>query len=434
MTIPARILGIPNHYQSAYDDESAPDSANAAAAVARSKVIDEKKIKATLKRESKNGRTATARRSDEQAGIEARPSKQESSRSFTGSEKRAFIRSRAVIRARRGRGNITSTSQRANGQYTGTDSPSNRGYGLLKNLGVSWAVQWKPSRNLSNIFRRNGIVAPSYYELAANDIKNAQRFIEAISASKASHGSKGASVDIYSAEEYASMRLFLSHDGLSGFALTKDGEIDAVFASKTTIVNGVSVNSGAGRAVIELAIAAGGNKLNAFDSGLPQIYADHGFITVSRIKWDDSQAPTDWNKAEMGEPDVVFMVVDNSYIGRYSDKDGKLFKGENAYEQAYAAQTRAVKKLSKSTDNTFKQSSIEDVTNGQNKATASAGELSGSGNIRGSNGLLAESGGQTSRHEGREADGSLAGLPRNIQGFNPSQFQPAELIGIKELF
>ena len=25
MTIPARILGIPNHYQSTYDDESAPD-------------------------------------------------------------------------------------------------------------------------------------------------------------------------------------------------------------------------------------------------------------------------------------------------------------------------------------------------------------------------------------------------------------------------
>ena len=41
-------------------------------------------------------------------------------------------------------------------------------------------MQWKPSRNLSNVFRRNGLAAPAYYELVANDLNNAQRFVDAI--------------------------------------------------------------------------------------------------------------------------------------------------------------------------------------------------------------------------------------------------------------
>ena len=411
-----------------YSDESAPDYANAAAAIARSKGIDPKKIKSTLKRESKDGRATNARRGDAQEGLQAQQGKQATSRSFTSSEKRAFIRSRAVIRVRRSGINITEQSQRSNGQYTGTDSTVNRGFGLLKNLGATWAKQWKPSRKLSNIYRRNGMAAPTYYELVANDLNNAQRFVEAITASKASHGKQGVMVDAYSAEEYQVMRLFLAEDGSSGFALTKDGEIDAVFSHKPGNVDGVTKNSSA--AVIELAIAAGGNKLNAFGDGLPDIYAAHGFVTVSRIKWDDEQAPKDWDKETMGEPDVVFMVLDSKYFGRYTHKDGKLFKGENAYNEAYAAQARAVKRLLRHPDQVFKQSGREDINNGQLQTSSSQGELSGSGNLRGSNGLLAESGGQTSGNEGRDADGSLTGLPRDIKGFNPSHFQPAEQITI----
>ena len=275
------------------------------------------------------------------------------------------------------------------------------------------------------------MAAPTYYELVANDLSNAQRFVEAITASKASHGKQGVTVDAYSAEEYQVMRLFLAEDGSSGFALTKDGEIDALFSHKPGTVDGVTKNSGAGRAVIELAIAAGGNKLNAFDTGLPDIYAAHGFVTVSRIKWDDEQAPKDWDKEIMGEPEVVFMVLDAKYFGRYGLKDGKLFKGEDAYNEAYAAQARAVKRLLRHPDQVFKQSGREDINNGQLQTSSSQGELSGSGNLRGSNGLLAESGGSSDGLSGaREEDGSLRGLPRDIKGFSPSHFQPAEQITI----
>ena len=66
--------------------------------------------------------------------------------------------------------------------------------------------------------------------------------------------------------------------------------------------------------------------------------------------------------------------------------------------------------------------------NGQFHTGTNQGEFPGSRNLRGSAGVLAESSGQTTGYEGRDSDGSLSGLPRNIKGFNPSHFQPAEQI------
>jgi hypothetical protein len=66
--------------------------------------------------------------------------------------------------------------------------------------------------------------------------------------------------------------------------------------------------------------------------------------------------------------------------------------------------------------------------NGQFYTGTSQGEFPGSRNLRGSARVLAESSGQANGYEGRDSDGSLTGLPRNIKGFTPSHFKPAEQI------
>ncbi|HLX53526.1 MAG TPA: hypothetical protein VKR58_06280 [Aquella sp.] len=114
----------------------------------------------------------------------------------------------------------------------------------------------------------------------------------------------GAAVHIYSLEEYAEMQLYLTIDNCIGYAL-KNGDIVSVFKHPITKVKASDL-------VLPHAIENGGNHLDCFDCGLPEIYKKFGFREVSRFKWDDKYAPEDWNKETFtkynnGEPDVVFM-------------------------------------------------------------------------------------------------------------------------------
>ena len=94
-------------------------------------------------------------------------------------------------------------------------------------------------------------------------------------------------------------------DGASGFALKPNGDI----------ISGFSSGGNAVASMLEAAVAAGGTKLDAYDTVLPEIYASHGFRAVARVKWDDAEAPEGWDKAlyrefNGGESDVVLMVYD----------------------------------------------------------------------------------------------------------------------------
>ncbi len=39
------------------------------------------------------------------------------------------------------------------------------------------------------------------------------------------------------------------------------------------------------------AIVPGGRRLDCFDTVLPDLYADAGFVPVARLKWNDDYAP-----------------------------------------------------------------------------------------------------------------------------------------------
>ena len=324
-----------------YSDEDAPDYANAAADVARQKGVSDARIKSALKKEERNERP-TGTRPATASGIEVPPAvaagQPPTAGGFARREKRQFIGERAVLRARADR---TSDGQQSPA-FAGDGRKDGGRVRVLKKLGVSYTRKWKASSETGTVFRANDMVLPTFVELAPT-LENAQQFEKAITDNKAKHPF-GAAVYVYPAQDYQGMKLFMADDGKSGVAVKPDGDIVSVFST-----------GGAGRAVMELAVSAGGRKLDAFDTVLPEFYAPHGFKAVARTKWNDDFAPDEWSKETFsefngGQPDVVFMVYDPAKTdAEYSSKDGKVMTGEDGYDQAVARQNREMKKAGKGT-------------------------------------------------------------------------------------
>jgi hypothetical protein len=143
-----------------------------------------------------------------------------------------------------------------------------------------------------------------------------------------------AQVTIKSPEELADSQLFRTESG-SGFAIKPDGDVVAVFASANEPRRG-------SYAMLQAAVQAGGKKLDAFDTYLPDIYEAVGFRPVARLPWNDEFAPDNWDKSvfaeyKNGEPDIVFFVHDPDYFG--GAKDVPVVK---EYADAVALQDKAL--------------------------------------------------------------------------------------------
>lgn len=115
-----------------------------------------------------------------------------------------------------------------------------------------------------------------------------------------------ASVYVYDEEEYKDMRLLMSQDGSCGIAIKSDGDIVSVFS------NAGSPHKASANAMIATAVSLGGKKLDCFDTVLPHIYAQEGFVETGRMQWDDQYKPDAWDydtykSFNDGRPDVVFM-------------------------------------------------------------------------------------------------------------------------------
>ena len=173
------------------------------------------------------------------------------------------------------------------------------------------------------LFRNASIGLPVVMHLKSTP-ENAQVFKEAIERSKKDN-KYGSAVYVYDQSEYADMDLFLAEGEMAGFAVKKDGDIVSVFNSKGSNLKGVSVP------FVHLALQMGGKKLDAFDTVLPSLYQMSGLSVESRISWDESQKPPDWDKNVFadfreGDPDVVFMRFDPSNYKLYRPTDGTHFK------------------------------------------------------------------------------------------------------------
>ena len=185
------------------------------------------------------------------------------------------------------------------GPYTRASAEGDEGDGLLV---------LNPDPVSQRQYEAAGLSVPAIKEVPSADAaKYNQQMTEAMSGR-----ADAAQVEIKSAEELSGARLFRTESG-SGFAIKPDGDIVAVFASK-------SEPSGGGYSMLQAAVAAGGKKLDAFDTYLPAIYETAGFRPVARVRWNDEYAPPNWNKADFadfnnGEPDVILFVHDPNYFG-----------------------------------------------------------------------------------------------------------------------
>lgn len=128
----------------------------------------------------------------------------------------------------------------------------------------------------------------------------------------------------------------MSEDGKSGMALKDGDEIVSVWADPS------SENKKVARHLMATAISQGGRRADAFDTVLPGIYALEGLRVKSRLKWDDDEAPDDWNKKDYaafngGEPDVTFLAYDESKL------DTPYTPGEGEYAADYDSAVEAAK-------------------------------------------------------------------------------------------
>lgn len=148
-------------------------------------------------------------------------------------------------------------------------------------------------------YKKLGVPTPP-----VNRIDSPALFHEKISSAKATN-KFGASVYVYSPEEYAGMRTYLTADGSAGFAIKKDGDIVSVFNHRDGKHEGISPY------LVALATSEGGTKLDAFNigGGLPRIYGDSGFDVVKKDAWDPKFRPDDWDDELLGTPDVVYMEL-----------------------------------------------------------------------------------------------------------------------------
>lgn len=147
-----------------------------------------------------------------------------------------------------------------------------------------------------------GISSPQLFELDAE--QHADYFRENISELKNSKWH--ASVYVYPEDEYKQMRLFLTKDGTAGIALKPDGDIVSVFAKSG------SPHKSVANPMIATAVSLGGTKLDCFDTVLPGIYKQEGFVETERMTWDDQYKPDGWDYETYkgfnnGRPDVVMM-------------------------------------------------------------------------------------------------------------------------------
>ena len=286
--------------QEGYDDEEAPDYANAADQLAAAKGVSKSKIRSA----TADGLRAIRSGSGAEAQRLTIPERQV----LDKSARKRFLARRAIhrLRSNRDRNAASSAPYQRDG---GRDGKSIR---LLRKDVI--AVHTLPKERKAD-FKLGGIATVDMYEVPAEIF--AADFAATLSTFKS--GKFGAAVYVYSEAEYQRMRIFRTKDGKAGFAIKDGRDIVSVYSGPE--------HAGLAHGMMELAIQQGGRTLDAFDTVLPDLYSMHGFKINARLKWSDEYAPPGWDKATFkefngGEPDVVYMALDVEYKARPQATDG----------------------------------------------------------------------------------------------------------------
>ena len=138
-----------------------------------------------------------------------------------------------------------------------------------------------------------------------------------------------ASVTVHSAEKFNGMRMFITEDGATGITLTKEGFLGGAFSTSEK-PNNLSQ-------LMILGIKEGASTAEAFDTVLPDYYAEFGFKAVSKTAFKEKFKPMikngdavkDWDfetykKYNNGRSDVVFFIYDGGNRNTMEDRLCKL--------------------------------------------------------------------------------------------------------------
>ncbi|ABG99747.1 conserved hypothetical protein (plasmid) [Rhodococcus jostii RHA1] len=203
--------------------------------------------------------------------------------------------------------------QQAPGDRAVLDRPGDRGGRspriLISGREITPVAEHTLSSPICERLAAKGVSTPTLYEL---DQRDADLYREQMLALR-NNNPYAASVYVYDTHEYRGMRMLVTDDGKAGVAVNGD-EVVSVFAHNDC------AHPRAAYALLSQATEIGGHRLDCFDTVLPKIYAQSGFVPVARLAWNDDYAPDGWNYSTYrnfnnGRPDVVFMAYDPAAIG-----------------------------------------------------------------------------------------------------------------------
>lgn len=143
------------------------------------------------------------------------------------------------------------------------------------------AMDFIKGKNLEKAARR--IDKPLHSQTTANE------FFNVIESARRARPDVATNVTPYTIDDYKNMKVFLSPDKKSGYAIKPDGELVSVFSAEKGLNRGDKI--------VQDAIQSGATNLDAFDPYLPKLYEKHGFQEYKReLNWTP------------GQPDVVYMA------------------------------------------------------------------------------------------------------------------------------
>ena len=140
-----------------------------------------------------------------------------------------------------------------------------------------------------------------------------EEFVAGVAEFAAANPAMGAFLTDHDPSELTDHTLLTTPDGNAGVAVSPDGDVQNLYNHDGP--------DGAGRTLLEAAIAVGGRTLDCYDGFLRELYADHGFRETGRMEFDPAYAPEGWDADRYGHPDVVFMAYqpDTSDDGETND-------------------------------------------------------------------------------------------------------------------
>lgn len=172
---------------------------------------------------------------------------------------------------------------------------------------------------------------PAFNEPAAED------FADAIAAAKASLDDEDAwRVDAHEAADYSNDKLFVTQGG-SCIAIEPNGNIVSVCK-----MDGDNIR---GSELLQQAVANGGDRLDAFGSGLYNFYTKNGFEPVSWTPFNEKYAPAGWNKnRDKPEPVIFYKHTGNTTTTTYENflVSTSPYEGASGYDDAAAERDRRI--------------------------------------------------------------------------------------------